>query len=129
MPILFAGLCNPVIQHFSIALFSTFFILLFKISLFADYHLEPSQTSSELIIWSFPFRAEFPRMFSVTVCSRPEVFYKTVRKILQNSQESACVRVSFWCNFFELLKYKKVRAKHKFVNGYSATKRAYLYCK
>ena len=61
--------------------------------------------------------------------SRPEVFYKKVRKILQNSQEITFARVSFWPNFFELLKYKKVRAKHKFVSGYSATKRTPFYCK
>ena len=58
--------------------------------------------------------------------SRPELSYKKVRKILQNSKENTCLRV---CNFFELLDYKKVGAKHKFVNGYSATKRAHLQCK
>ena len=39
----------------------TFSILVFKISLCAEPHLEPSQTSTRLIIWSFLFRAEFLR--------------------------------------------------------------------
>ena len=56
------------------------------------------------------------------------MLYENVCKILQNWQEITFVKVSFWWNFFEFLKYKKLRAKHKFVNGYSATKRAPLYC-
>ena len=60
--------------------------------------------------------------------SRPGVLYENVCKILQNWQEITFVKVSFWWNFFEFLKYKKLRAKHKFVNGYSATKSAPLYC-
>ena len=63
----FVRLCSSVICYFSITLFSTFFILFFKISLCAEAHLESSQTSTGLIIWSFPFRAEFLRPFSVTV--------------------------------------------------------------
>ena len=63
----FMRLCNPVIWHFSVTLFSTFFILFFKISLCAEARLEPIQTSTGLIIWSFPFQAEFLRLFSVIV--------------------------------------------------------------
>ena len=44
---------------FSIALFSTLFILFFKIlSLCADAHLEPSKTSIWPIMWIFQARAE-----------------------------------------------------------------------
>ena len=58
---------NPVIYHFSITLFSTFFILFFKVSLCAGAHLELIRTSTGLIIWSFPLRADFLRLFSVSV--------------------------------------------------------------
>ena len=55
----------------------------------ADAHLEPSQTSTRMIIWSFRFRAEFPKLFSLTVsevavqgCSIKQFakFYKIHRK-------------------------------------------------
>ena len=49
--------------------------------------------------------------------SRLEVLYKKVCKILQNSKENTFFRVSFWCNFFELLKYIKVRPNlYQFTN-------------
>ena len=48
-------------------MFSTFFILFFKVSLCAGAHLELIRTSTGLIIWSFPLRADFLRLFSVSV--------------------------------------------------------------
>ena len=47
-------------------MFSTFFILFFKVSLCAGAHLELIRTSTGLIIWSFPLRADFLRLFSVS---------------------------------------------------------------
>ena len=89
--------------------------------------------------------AEFPRVFSVSVLEaafRRFPGKKLFSKILQNSQENTYVRVSFLNNVagirlaqnIGLLKhanfltnYKKIRAKHKFVNKYSATKITHLY--
>ena len=59
----FMRLCNPVIWHFSMTLFSTFFILFFKISLCAEAHLEPSRTYIEFSISGLNFSG----LFSVTV--------------------------------------------------------------
>ena len=96
-------------------MFSTFFILFFKISLCAETHLEASQTSTWLIIRSFPFQAEFLRLFSVRVseaavrrCSIIKIA-KLVREVLSR-----------------VIERQKVRAKRKFVNRYSAAKFARL---
>ena len=90
-------LASPCFQHF--------FILFFKIRPCADTLLEPCQTSRGTIIWSFPFRAEFPRLFSVTA-SEAAVRRCTI-KFFCKIHRKTLVTVSFWCNFFELLKYKK----------------------
>ena len=104
------------------------------------------------ITWSFSFRAEhfspqaaFPRFFSVPVSegaiqrySRKKMFLKTS----QNLQKNTNVKVSFLNKVsglrlpqnIGLLKQTNFltdiqKTKHKFVNKYSATKRAHLYCK
>ena len=116
-------LASPCFQHFS-----SYF---FKISLCAEAHLETIQTSAELTIWRFSFRADFPRLFSVTLSEAAvrRCSVKKFAKFCKIHTKTPVSEVSFWYNFFELLKYKKVRTKHKFLNGYSATNRAHLYCK
>ena len=47
--------------------------------LFADVHLEPSQTSTRMIIWSSPFQAELSGLFSATV-SEADVQRCSVKK-------------------------------------------------
>ena len=123
-PIPFVRLCSLVITHFSIALFSTFFLLLIKIRLCADAHLEPSQTTTTMIIWSFPFLRCFQQQFK-----KQQDLQTNIYKILQNPQENTSDRVSLWCNFFRVIEIQKVRARHKIANRYSATKRTHLYCK
>ena len=111
-------------------MFSTFFILFIKISLYAEAHLEPSETSTGLIIWSLPFRAEFLRLFSVTV-SEAAVRRCSIKKFAKfcKTHKKTPVRESFLMQSFRVIEIEKVIAKHKFVNRYSATKRAHLYCK
>ena len=77
---------------------------------------------------------EFPRLFSVTVSEaavRTCSVKKGVRKISENLQKTHVPESLFQksCKFPESLKYKKIRAKLKFVSKYSATKGAHLYYK
>ena len=86
-------LASPCFQHF--------FILFFKIHPCADTLLEPCQTSRGTIIWSFPFRAEFPRLFSVTASEAAvrrctiKIFAKSIGKHLWQSLFDA-IFLSYW---------------------------------
>ena len=83
-----------------------------------------------IIMWSFPFRAEFPGLFSVTV-SEAAVGRCSI-KSTPNCAKPAGKHLwqsFFLMQFFRVIEIQKVRAKYKIVNRYSATKRAHLYCK
>ena len=85
-------------------------------SLCAETHLEATQTSTWLIIRSFPFQSEFLRLFSVRV-SEAAVRRCSIIKFAKLLTEPLS----------RVIERQKVRAKHKFVNRYSAAKLAHLY--
>ena len=86
---------------FSIALFSRFSILLFKIlNLSAKVYLEPSQTSKGLIIWRFSAQAEIFNsvkriekmiLYGVFIFGL-KFFYPGLNFLQEQFQKQACIR-------------------------------------
>ena len=90
-----------------------------------------TQTSTGLIISSFPFRAEFRRLLSVTVSEAALRRCSIIKftKICKVQRKTPVTESLFDTIFFRVIKRQKVRAKYTFANRYSVTKRANLYCK
>ena len=106
----FNSLASPYFQHFSS------YILYYKISLCAEAPLEPSQTSTGLIIWRCSVCAEFPRLFSVTFseaafwrCCIKKLakFCKIHRKTFTGKQENSL----FLMQFLRVIEIQKSKSK------------------
>ena len=97
----FGETLQPCHLTFQYRLVSNVIRPIFNISLCAEPHLEPSQTSAGQIVWRFSFQAEFPSLFSVTVSEaavrscpikKVEKFCKIQRKtpVLESAIFSSC---------------------------------------
>ena len=128
-------LSDSATQSFNILESSCFqhFHPIFQINLCGEPYVESSQTSTRLIIWSFPFWAEFPGLSTVTVLEAAvwRCYIKKFAKFCKIQRKTLFSESLFDAVFWVIEVYKsktKFVSVYKFVNWYSARKRAHLYC-